>query len=48
MIWGLFFGSLIIVFLVSYFVGYDKGFEQAEKIMKETEHLKIFEEEIKK
>ncbi len=45
--WGLFFGSVVIVFLVSLFVGYNQGFEQAKLIMRKTKHLKIFEEEIK-
>lgn len=43
--WGLFFGSLIVVYLVSYFWGYNNGSKDAEDIMRETEHLKKFEGE---
>ena len=35
--WGLFFGSLIVVYLISYFVGYDEGWKDAKEVMKETE-----------
>ena len=43
--WGLFFGSLIIVHLISYFVGYDNGGKDTKKLMRKMENLKKFESE---
>ena len=43
--WGLFFGSLIVVYLISYFNGYDNGFEDSKKVMRELERFKKFESE---
>lgn len=48
MSWGLFLGSLIIVYLIGYFVGYYIYSKDKKKTMRKMENLKKFENYIER